>query len=55
MKVAINGAGIAGTALAYWLSQMGPRRCLGRDGHDRGREGGAIVQASISTVIRDLK
>jgi 2-polyprenyl-6-methoxyphenol hydroxylase-like FAD-dependent oxidoreductase len=23
MKVAINGAGIAGTALAYWLSQMG--------------------------------
>ena len=23
MRVAINGAGIAGTALAYWLSQMG--------------------------------
>ena len=23
MKVAINGAGIAGTALAYWLSKMG--------------------------------
>jgi len=23
MKVAINGAGIAGTALAYWLSNMG--------------------------------
>ena len=23
MKVAINGAGIAGTALAYWLSKLG--------------------------------
>lgn len=23
MRVAINGAGIAGTALAYWLSKMG--------------------------------
>ena len=28
MKVAINGAGIAGTALAYWLSQAGHEVCL---------------------------
>lgn len=28
MKIAINGAGIAGTALAYWLSRAGHEVCL---------------------------